>query len=352
MAAGLGGCRRTRHDAAVTTETDAMKICIFGAGAVAGLAGARMARGGVEGLSIVARGAHLHAIQENGLTVRDREGSWTVNIPATDDTAALGEQDVIVLGLKAHTVGAALDQIAPLVGPDTVIVPTVNGIPWWYFHALPGDWPKRNLDSVDPGGRIWRALGPEKALGCVVYVASNIPEPGVIEHNNGGTYIVGEPDGSRSERAERVAALFAAGGLKSPVSEDIRGEVWAKLWGNLSGNPISALCDVLCNAMAQDEGLNALTRAMMAEAHAVSKASGVDIDIDIDYRLELFERLGPVKTSMLQDFEAGKAIELDALLGVICELGRLGGVETPCCDTVYVLTRARATAAGRYTPPA
>lgn len=329
-----------------------MKICIFGAGAVAGLAGARMARGGVEGLSIVARGAHLHAIRENGITVRDREGSWTVKIPATDDTAALGVQDVIVLGLKAHTVGAALGQIAPLVGPDTVIVPTINGIPWWYFHALPGDWPKRNLDSVDPGGRIWRALGPEKALGCVVYVASNIPEPGVIEHNNGRTYVVGEPDGGRSERAERVAALFAAGGLDSPVSDNIRGEVWTKLWGNLTGNPISVLCEVLCDTLVRDDGLNVLIRAMMAEAHAVSKASGVDIEIDVDYRIELFERLGPVKTSMLQDFEAGKTIELDALLGVICELARLGGVETPRCDAVYALTRVKAAAAGRYAAPA
>lgn len=329
-----------------------MKICIFGAGAVAGLAGARMARAGVEGLSIVARGAHLHAIRANGLTVRDREGTWTVDIPATDNTASLGLQDVVVLGLKAHTVSAALDQIRPLLGPETVVVPTINGIPWWYFHALPGNWPKRHLDSVDPGGRIWDALGANRALGCVVYIASNIPEPGVIEHNNGRTYIVGEPDGSRSERAERVAALFAAGGLESPVSENIRGEVWSKLWGNLSGNPISVVCEILCDAMVRDEGLRELVRGMMREAHAVSKASGVDIDIDIDYRLGLFEKLGPVKTSMLQDFQAGKAIELDALLGAVCELGRLGRVETPQCNAVYALTRAKATAAGCYMPPA
>jgi len=328
-----------------------MKICVFGAGAVAGLAAARMARGGVEGLSIVARGAHLRAIQAKGLSVRDREGRWTVDIPATDNPASLGIQDVVVLGLKAHTVGAALDRIAPLVGPETVVVPTINGIPWWYFHALPGDWPKRHLDSVDPGGRIWNALGAERALGCVVYVASNIPEPGVIEHNNGRTYIVGEPDGSRSERAEQVAALFAAGGLNSPVSTDIRGEVWSKLWGNLSGNPISVLCEILCDALVRDEGLRGLVRGMMTEAHAVSKASGVAVDIDIDHRLDLFERLGPVKTSMLQDFQAGKAIELDALLGAVCELGRLGRVETPRCDAVYALTRARAAGAGCYAPP-
>jgi 2-dehydropantoate 2-reductase len=284
--------------------------------------------------------------------VRDREGEWTVSVPATDDAASLGVQDVILLGLKAHTVGAALDQIAPLIGPESVVVPTLNGIPWWYFHALPGDWPRKHLDSVDPGGRIWNALGPEKALGCVVYIASNIPEPGVIEHNNGKTYIVGEPDGSRSERARRVASLFEAGGLASPVADDIRVEVWTKLWGNLTGNPLSVLCEANCETIARDPGMRRLIGAMMVEAQRVSQGSGVDLAVDVPERLDIFERLGPVKTSMLQDFEAGKTIELDALLGVVCELGRMAGVDTPQCDTVYALARLKAAAAGRYAPPA
>jgi 2-dehydropantoate 2-reductase len=328
-----------------------MKVCIFGVGAVAGLAGARMARAGVDGLSFVARGAHLDAICSKGLTVRDRSGAWTVQVEATDDTTSLGVQDVVILGLKAHTIAAALPQIAPLIGPDTVVVPTLNGIPWWYFYGLPGEWPKRHLDSVDPGGRIWRTLGPERAVGCVVYIGSNIPEPGVIEHNNGGIYVVGEPDGRKSARAARVAGLFEAGGLKSPVSADIRAEVWAKLWGNLTGNPLSVLCEAPCDALVRDAAVAEAMADMMREASAVAAANGCATGPDIESKLDSFIKLGPIKTSMLQDFEAGKSIELDALLGVIGELGRLSGIATPKCDLVYALTRLKATLAGRYAPP-
>ena len=328
-----------------------MKICVFGVGAVAGLAGARMARSGVENLSFVARGKHLAAIQENGLTIRDRDGEWTVRAPATDDTDALGVQDVVVIGLKAHTVGTALDQLAPLIGPDTVIVPTLNGIPWWYFYGLPGDWQTHHLETVDPGSRIWRTLGPEKTLGCVVYIASNIPEPGVIEHNNGSTYIVGEPDGSQSDRGAMVVDLFDKGDLRSHLADDIRAEVWTKLWGNLTGNPISVLANATCDALVQDEATRQVIVDMIEEAHLVAVASGCDVDVDIEGRLDAFRRLGPVKTSMLQDFDAGKTIELDALLGVIGELGRIAGVATPKCDLVYTLTRLKAREAGCYAPP-
>jgi 2-dehydropantoate 2-reductase len=328
-----------------------MKVCIFGVGAVAGLAGARMARAGVTDISFVARGAHLDAIRRKGLTVRDRSGAWTVPVAATDDTRALGVQDVLVLGLKAHTIAPALAQIAPLIGPHTVVVPTLNGIPWWYFHGLPGERPKQHLDSVDPGGRIWSGLGPERAVGCVVYVGSNIPEPGTIEHNNGGIYVVGEPSGGASDRAARVSELFKAGGLKSPVAEDIRGEVWAKLWGNLTGNPLSVLCEANCDALALDPGVAQAMADMMREAARVAAVNGCTAEPDIAAKLESFVRLGPIKTSMLQDYEAGKTIELDALLGVICELGTLAGIETPRCDLVYALTRLKASLAGRYAPP-
>ncbi len=329
-----------------------MKICIFGAGAVAGLAAARMARIGTENLSVVARGDHLATIRKNGLTVRDRDGEWTVPIDATDDTASLGPQDIVIMGLKAHTVSAALDQIAPLIGPDTAVVHTVNGIPWWYFHALPGNRPAPYLDTVDPGGRIAAALGREKAVGCVVYVGANVPEPGVVEHNNGGTYIVGEPDGSRSARAQSVVDLLVHSGLEGVLSTDIRREVWTKLWGNLSGNPMSVLCKANCEQLGQDEDVCRIMADMMTEAGQVAAASGCDITPDVDERLDTFRQLGTIKTSMLQDFEAGKAIELDALLGVIGELGRRGGVETPTCDMIYALTRLKAQAAGCYEPPA
>jgi 2-dehydropantoate 2-reductase len=328
-----------------------MKVCIFGVGAVAGVAGARMARAGVKDLSFVARGAHLDAMRRKGLTVRDPSGMWTVPVTATDDTHALGIQDIVILGLKAHTIAPALAQIAPLLGPDTVVVPTLNGIPWWYFHGLPGDWPKRHLDSVDPGGRIWSVLGPERALGCVVYVGSNVPEPGMIEHNNGGIYLVGEPAGGRSDRARRVSELFTAGGLESPIADDIRAEVWTKLWGNLTGNPISVLCEANCDALGQDRAVADVMADMIREAARVAAASGCDVAPDIARRLDAFIELGPIKTSMLQDYDAGKTIELDALLGVICELGRLAGIETPRCDLVYALTRLKATLSGRYAPP-
>lgn len=328
-----------------------MKVCIFGVGAVAGVAGARMARGGVEGLSFVARGAHLDAVRRKGLTVRDESGAWTVDVHATDDTAALGAQDVVILGLKAHTVAPALSQIAPLIGPDTVILHTVNGIPWWYFHGLPGDHAKRHLDSVDPGGRIWQTLGPGRALGCVVYIGSNIPEPGVIEHNNGGIYIIGEPAGGESERTARVAALFEAAGLDCPVVDDIRGEVWRKLWGNLAANPVSVLCEATCDDLANDPLVASTMGEMMQEAAAVAASAGTAAVPDVAERLEAIRTLGPIKTSMLQDFHAGKAIELDALLGVIGELGRTDGIATPRCDTVYALARFKAEQAGCYVPP-
>ncbi len=328
-----------------------MKTCIFGVGAVAGVAGARMARGGVEELSFVARGAHLDAMRREGLTVRDPSGEWTVDVNATDDTAALGVQDVVILGLKAHTIAPALPQIAPLLGPATIVVPTLNGIPWWYFHGLPDVSASPHLDSVDPGGRIWNALRPERALGCVVYVGSNVPEPGVIEHNNGGIYIIGEPAGGPSERTARVAALFRAGGLDCPVADDIRAEVWKKLWGNLSVNPVSVLGEANCDDLANDPGVAAMMGEMMREAAAVAASAESDAVPDVPDRLQAIRDLGPIKTSMLQDFHAGKAIELDALLGVICELGKKAGIATPRCDAVYALTRFKAERAGRYMPP-
>lgn len=327
-----------------------MKVCIFGVGAVAGLAGARMARAGVDGLSFVARGPHLDAIRRQGLTVRDRSGTWTVPVNATDDTEALGEQDIVILGLKAHTVAAALPQIAPLIGPNTTVVPTVNGIPWWYFHGLAGDWPSPHLDAVDPGGRIWNALGPKRAVGCVVYIGSNIPEPGTIEHNNGGTYVVGEPDGETRDRTRQVSELFVTAGLKSPIRDDIRTEVWTKLWGNLSVNPMSVICEADCDALADNPSTAQVMTDMMREASAVAASIGSKAVLDTDDRLAAMRALGPIKTSMLQDYEAGKTIELDALLGVICELGKRAGIETPRCDTVYGLARFKAERAGCYTP--
>jgi 2-dehydropantoate 2-reductase len=259
-------------------------------------------------------------------------------------------QDVVILGLKAHTIAASLPQIAPLLGPETIVVPTINGIPWWYIHGLPGAAVGPHLDSIDPGGRIWNALRPERALGCIVYVGSNVPAPGVIEHNNGGIYIIGEPAGGPGERTARVAALFRAAGLDCPVTDDIRAEVWKKLWGNLSINPVSVLCEANCDALGNEPGVAAMMGEMMREAGAVAASMGSDAVPDVAERLQAIRDLGPIKTSMLQDFHAGKAIELDPLLGVICELGRKAGIATPRCDAVYALTRFKAERAGRPRP--
>ena len=319
-----------------------MKISVFGVGSVAGIVAARMARAGVDGLTLVARGEHLDAMRRNGLAVRDSSGEWSVSVDATADTPALGVQDILFLGLKAHSIAAALPQIAPLVGPETIIVPMLNGIPWWYFFGLGEQASRPHLDSVDPGGRIWRALPPEQVLGCVVYIGSNVAAPGVIEHNNGGTYIIGEPDGKASEKTATVESLFEAADLPAPVSDDIRGDIWTKLWGNLSSNPMSVVCEANCLELADDAGLADAMAGMMREGLAVAQSVRPGTTLDVDDRLRALRSLGPIATSMLQDFRAGKSLELDALLGVICELGRRSGIETPRCDLVYALAKFKA----------
>lgn len=327
-----------------------MKVCIFGAGSVSGMAGARMARAGID-VTLVARGAHLRAIRDRGLTVRDAAGDFTVHPAATDDTAGLGVQDVLVLGLKAHTIAPALPQILPLVGPQTTVVPVINGIPWWYFHALPGRHAGRSLDSVDFGGRIMAAIDPARVLGCVVHVATTILEPGVIEHGSGGRYILGEPDGSDSARRHAVSALFAAAGLQAPLSPDIRADVWTKLWGNLSGNPLSILTGAHCSGLVEDPDVAEVMDRMMREAKTVADAVGVRVELDVAERLAGFHKVGPFQTSMQQDMAAGRPIELDPILGSVIELAQLFEVPVPLLEGVYALARQKAELAGCYHPP-
>ena len=347
-----------------------MKVAIFGVGTVGGLVGARMAKGGLEP-TLIARGKTLEAYRERGLVLRDRNGEAAYRLPATDDTASLGVQDVVLIAAKAHSIPPAVDQIAALVGPDTVVVPMINGIPWWYFHGLAGDWPKRHLDTVDPGGLVWNTIGPEKAVGCVVYVATSMPEPGVVLHSAGITFILGEPRGGgpqsgaaiggeagdKSERLGMVADLLTAGGLKAPISDDIRRDVWVKLWGNLSGNPMSALVEGNCGDIGLDDALVRILSKMMEEAAEVAAAFGVEFAPDpdslareIDERMMHFRNLAEAKTSMLQDFEAGKMLELDPILGSVAELGRMTGTATPTIDMIYDLTRRKAEIKGLYAP--
>ncbi len=324
-----------------------MRICIFGAGAIGGYMGAKLAAAGAE-VSLVARGPHLRAMQERGLTLIEEGVRHTVPVRAAEDPAELGEQDYVVVTLKAHSVPPVVPRMQPLIGAGTTIVSGVNGVPWWYFHKIGGPLEGTRLASVDPGDAQWLGFGPDRVLGCVVYPAAEVSEPGVIHHIEGNRFSLGEPGGSRSERAERLSAALTAAGLKAPVRPRIRDEIWVKLWGNLSFNPISALTHATLDVLCTDPGTRGVARAMMLEAQTIAEALGVRFPIDVDRRIEGGAAVGAHRTSMLQDLDAGRPMEIDALVGAVQELGRLTGTATPAIDTVLALVRLRARVAGLY----
>ncbi len=324
-----------------------MKICIFGAGAIGGYMGAKLAQAGAD-VSLVARGPHLAAIQAHGLTLIEDGVSTTVPVTASSDPAALGPQDYVIITLKAHSVPAVVPAMQPLFGPDTTVVMGVNGVPWWYFHKLGGPLDDTRLATVDPGGAQWNGIGPDRVLGCVVYPAAEVAEPGVIAHVEGNRFSLGEPDGSKSDRATRLSDALQAAGLKAPVRPRIRDEIWVKLWGNLSFNPISALTHATLDVLCTDPGTRATARAMMVEAQEIAEKLGVKFPIDVDRRIDGGAAVGAHRTSMLQDLLAGRPMEIDALVGAVAELGRLTGTPTPTIDTVLSLVTLRARVAGLY----
>lgn len=320
-----------------------MKIAIFGAGAIGGFLGAKLAAAGTD-VSLVARGPHLKAMQERGLILREH-GTETVTHPRVSaDAAELGVQDYVVIGLKAHSVPAAVPAIAPLIGPDTAVVMAVNGVPWWYFYGLDGPYRDMRVRSIDADDVQWSVWGPQRAIGCVVYPAAEVPEPGIIELLEGDRFTLGEPDGSRSERVTKLSECFIAAGLKAPVRPRIRDEIWVKLWGNLSFNPISALTHATLEDMVRDDGTRAVIRNMMVEAQGVAEKLGVKFPIGVDKRIEGGGAVGAHKTSMLQDLERGRPMEYEALVGAVAELGRIVDLPTPTIDTVLALIRLRARA--------
>ncbi|MBZ0228384.1 MAG: 2-dehydropantoate 2-reductase [Bauldia sp.] len=325
-----------------------MRVCVFGAGAIGGYLAARLA--GVDGvdLSLVARGAHLAAIRSRGLRLVENGTETTHVVNAAERAADLGRQDYVIIALKAHSVPAALDAIAPLIGPDTAVVTAQNGIPWWYFYRHGGALEGTRLEAVDPGGLIWQRLGPERAVGCVVYPAADVPEPGLIRHGEGDRFPLGEPSGERTERVARLSAALIAGGLKAAIRSDIRSDIWVKLWGNLAFNPISALTGGTLAEIAGDPGTRAVARAMMVEGQAVGEALGVRFAVDVERRMDGAGAIGAHKTSMLQDLERGRPMEIDALVTVVQELGRLTGIATPAIDLVLALVRQRARLLGCY----
>lgn len=325
-----------------------MRIAVYGAGAIGGLIGARLAQvAGIE-VGLIARGAQLQAIQAHGLTLLQGGRRTVTHLPASDDPTRLGAQDFVIVALKAHAVAGAVEAMQPLLGPETAVVMAVNGVPWWYFHRLDGPWKEHRLESVDPGGRIAQAIGPERAIGCVVYPAAELVEPGVVEHLDGDRLSLGEPSGERSERVRKLAAALIAAGFKAPVKTNIRDEIWVKLWGNLSFNPISALTHATLDRIAADPGTRAVARAMMLEARTIGERLGVRFPIDVDQRIAGAAAVGAHRTSMLQDLERGRPMEIDALVAAVQEMGRLAGVATPTIDAVLALVRLRARVADCY----
>ena len=317
-----------------------MKIAIIGAGAIGGYVGVKLALAG-ESVSFIVRGANLAAIREHGMKLIQHDGGELVarDVIATNDYAAAGVQDIVILAMKAHQLEAVVDDLPKLIGPDTLIVTMQNGLPFWYFHAHGGALAGTPLKSVDPSGRIAAAIPARQIIGCVVYPASELVAPGVVRHIEGDRFPLGELDGSTSERVQRVADCFVRAGFKSPVLEDIRAEIWLKLWGNLTFNPISALAHATLVDICRYPPTHALATAMMAEAQQVANKLGISFRVSIDKRIAGAEKVGKHKTSMLQDIEAGRAPEIDALVGSVVELGRLTGTPTPHIDAAYALVK-------------
>ena len=315
-----------------------MRIVIAGAGAIGGYIGARLARAGGD-VVLFARGSHLQAMQERGLRVVSPDGDFEVGPEVTGDLNAIGDADVIFLGVKAHSLTTLAPQLRPLLGPDTVVVSTQNGIPWWYFQGYGGELEGLHLDRVDPGGVIAAAIEPRRVVGSLAYFSTDIAEPGVIHHTEGNRISFGEPDGTRSERTKRIAEALIAAGFRCPVTTRFRHEIWVKLLGNVAFNPISALTGGTLEELARHPDVSAVVRELMAETEAVAGRLGIELPISIDQRMAGAERVGAHKTSMLQDFEAGRPMELEAIVGAVVELGERLGVAMPATRTVYACAK-------------
>lgn len=317
-----------------------MKIAVIGAGAIGGLVGAKLALAG-EDVSFIVRGANLDAIATNGIRLISAEGEEQVarNVKATDRYDQAGAQDIVVLAMKAHQVEAVANEVPKLFGPETVVVTMQNGIPYWYFQKHGGPLEGTTVKSVDPHGVVAARIPAERVIGCVVYPASELVAPGVVKHIEGDRFPVGELDGTSSERVQRVSACFSEAGFKAPVLDNIRAEIWLKLWGNLTFNPISSLSHSTLVDICQYPPSRELAAAMMREAQAVAHKLGIEFRVSLDKRIAGAEKVGKHKTSMLQDVEAGRAPEIDALVGAVVELARLTETPTPHIDTVYSLVK-------------
>jgi 2-dehydropantoate 2-reductase len=316
-----------------------LKFAILGAGAIGAYVGAALSRGGAD-VTLIARGEHLRAMQRDGVRVTSPRGDFSAHPPATDDVAAIGDADVVFIGLKAHSLPPLAQSIAGALRPGAALIAAQNGIPWWYFQGHAGPLRDTVLESVDPGGALAAALPPEAAIGCVVYCSTEIVEPGVIRHIEGTRFAIGEPDGARSERCARISEAFVAGGLKCPVETRLRDQIWLKLIGNAAFNPVSALTGATLGELGTVPEAVDLLRAILEECAAVSAALGIELPVSLERRLEAGFAVGDHKTSTLQDLEAGKPLELDCITGAVIELARKLGVPVPHTVAVDACTRA------------
>ncbi|MFD9905512.1 2-dehydropantoate 2-reductase [Streptomyces sp. NPDC059063] len=313
-----------------------MRVAVLGAGAIGAYVGAALHRGGAD-VHLVARGPHLAAMRRHGVRVLSPRGDFTAHAHATADPADVGPVDFVFLGLKATSYAACGPLVAPLLKDGTAVVAAQNGIPWWYFHRHGGPHDGHRLQSVDPGGAVSAVLAPRRAVGCVVYAATELAEPGVVRHLEGTRFSIGEPDRGSSARCRAFSEAMRAGGLKCPVEPDVRADIWIKLLGNISFNPISALARATMREMCLHGGTRRVIEIMMAETLAVAAALGCEPDISIERRLAGAERVGDHRTSTLQDLERGKPLELDVLLAAVVELAEITGVRVPTLRTVHAL---------------
>ena len=324
-----------------------MKICVFGAGAIGGVVAARLGRAAERGktgdeISLVARGAQLEAIRAKGLRLVDTEGTdATVKLAASDDPAALGPQDLVVVALKGHQLPAAASAIAALLGPKTRVVMVLNGIPWWYFHGVDGAHRDRRLPLLDPEGVLWDSIGPARVIGCVAYCSARVEAPGLVRQSGGRSFALGEPTGAMTEDLKRVTRLFDTAGLNATASPSIRDEIWGKLLFNAAINPTGALVGCPSGELARDPGVAAVLRRIMTETLAVGRAHGARLEIDIDGLVEDAKNFGTNKSSMLQDMERGRPLEVDGILGAVVALGKLAQVPTPTVETILALVSLR-----------
>jgi 2-dehydropantoate 2-reductase len=313
-----------------------MKFCIVGAGAIGGYLGAKLALAGEE-VTLIARGAHLAAMQQQGLQLINAAGTSEIVHPisATADIASVGVQDVVILAVKAHSLPAIAPSLSTLYHANTMVVTAQNGIPWWYFRKHGGEYEGITIQSVDPDGIVEANIGVDRVIGCVVYPAAEIQSPGVIRHIEGDRFSLGEIDGAKTDRIQQLATAFKQAGLKAPIRNQIRGELWVKLWGNLAFNPISALTGATLEGICQYPSSRALAYQMMSEALAIAEKLEVRMGISLEQRIDGAEKVGAHKTSMLQDIEADRSTEIDAIVGAVAELGRLLHMPTPHIDAVY-----------------